>query len=109
MAETIDVNGPQPQAEEDYVQRMDSAGAEVYSFPTPAPPPEPPPPFITLGLNPTETLITFQAYRALLKHYAAQESEPLEQIQQLTALMATVKPAAVEASKLFQQEGRQPQ
>jgi hypothetical protein len=63
--------------------------------------------FATLQLNPTETLLVFQALRLLLRHYSRQESEPLENIQQVAALMATIKPGAIEASRLFAQKGEQ--
>ena len=63
--------------------------------------PQPPPAFYALNLSGIETLLTYQAYRLLLKHYAAQENEPLENIQQVTGLMTLIKPSAIEASKLF--------
>lgn len=65
------------------------------------------PAFTVLNLNEIETLLTYQAYRLLLRHFSQQESEPLDNIQQVTSLMATIKPSAVEASKLFAPQGGQ--
>ena len=93
------------EAGENYIERIAEAAAEanrVVEFPTPPQSvPQPPPAFVTLSLSPMETLITFQAYRVLLRQYASQEAEPLENIQQLVALMTALKPGAIEASKLF--------
>jgi len=86
------------QAGENYIRNISEATAKVNAEA---------PPYTSLSLNPVETLLTFQAYRLLLRHYAQQESEPLDNIQQIVTLMNTLKPAAVEASKLFAPQGGQ--
>lgn len=61
------------------------------------------PPFVTLGFDATEVVLLYQALNLLLRNFAAQQpgSEPLDQIDRVTGLLRLVKPAAVEASKLF--------
>ena len=64
--------------------------------------------FAMVPLSIVETVLTFQAYRLLLRHFSTLENEPLEDIQRLTALMTTFKPAAVQAAGLLAQQQQQP-
>lgn len=64
------------------------------------------PSFTFVHLDPIETLLNYQALRLFLRHLAAQDNEPLDNIEKVTGLLRILKPAAQKAAQIIGGQGQ---